>query len=149
MNTAQQKTNQLGMSNSNINSQEINTKSMKIAITELLENYFDGLYHCDTELLSQVFHPKAQYFCAVDNNFMHYTMPKYFDVVSKRQSPASLKQARNDEIVAIDIAGKETALAKVHCSIADRYFTDFLSLIFEQGQWWIISKVFHYDLIKC
>ncbi|MEQ9200292.1 MAG: nuclear transport factor 2 family protein [Rhodospirillales bacterium] len=34
----------------------------------------------------------------------------------------------------------------MNCSIGDRYFTDFLSLIKTDGEWRIISKVFHYDL---
>ena len=31
-------------------------------------------------------------------------------------------------------------------SIGPKTFTDLLTLIFTRGQWWIISKVFHYDL---
>jgi hypothetical protein len=39
-----------------------------------------------------------------------------------------------------------TALARVNCSIAERFFTDLLSFVFVDGRWQIIAKVFHYDL---
>jgi hypothetical protein len=39
-----------------------------------------------------------------------------------------------------------TAVARVECSIGVKFFSDFLTLIFIDDQWRIISKVFHYDL---
>lgn len=131
-----------------MNEQSIETSPQYNAITHLLSQYFDGLYHSDVRRLSQVFHPQAQYYCAVGGELLHLTMAEYFEVVRQRQAPAHFDQPRMDDIVSIDIAGPETALAKVHCAVGERYFTDFLSVIFHQGQWWIISKVFHYDLIN-
>ena len=118
------------------------------AIEYLLQQYFDGLYFCDVEKLSKVFHSHAQYCCAVGGEFRQLDMTQYFEVVKARISPSSRNNIRKDEIISIDIAGPETALAKVHCAIDDRFFTDFLSLILYNKQWRIISKVFHYEIIK-
>lgn len=116
------------------------------AVVDLLKCYFDGLHHSDTALLRQVFHPQAIYACATDGSLLRLTMDPYFRLVDARPSPASLGEARADRIASITFAGPVTALAQVHCAIGAKRFTDFLSLIFVDGRWQIISKVFHYDL---
>lgn len=116
------------------------------AVVELLSRYFDGLYHGDTDLLRQVFHPQATYACATDGSLPQLSMAQYFPVVEARPSPASRDEMRTDRIASIEFAGPVTALARVHCSIGPKRFTDYLSLIFLDGRWQIIAKVFHYDL---
>jgi len=117
-----------------------------IAVTNTISNYFDGLYHSDAYLLADVFHPQAHYVCATDGEILYLNMDKYFPVVDKRPSPASRREIRNDRILSIEFAGAVTAFARVECSIATKYFTDFLTLIFVDGKWQIISKVFHFDI---
>jgi hypothetical protein len=39
-----------------------------------------------------------------------------------------------------------TALARVECSIAEKFFTDLLTFVFVDGRWQIIAKVFHFDV---
>lgn len=115
-------------------------------VTEALSIYFDGLYHSDTSRLTRVFHPKAQYVCATDGSLLHLGMDEYFPIVDKRPSPASAGEPRRDEIVSISFAGPVTAIARVHCAIGPKFFTDLLTLVYLDGRWQIISKVFHYDL---
>jgi hypothetical protein len=115
-----------------------------LAITEVLGTYFDGLYHSDTRALARVFHPKAQYVSVADGTLIYRDMAEYFPVVDARPSPASRSEVRRDEIVSIEFAGPVTARAIVHCAIANRFFTDFLTLIRLDGRWQVISKVFHY-----
>jgi len=38
-----------------------------------------------------------------------------------------------------------TAFARVECAIEPKHFTDFLTLVFVDGRWQIMSKVFHYE----
>ncbi|MBA3592234.1 MAG: nuclear transport factor 2 family protein [Pseudomonadota bacterium] len=115
-------------------------------VSRVLKNYFEGLYHCDTQLLRQVFHPSAIYACATDKELLTLGMAEYFPIVDKRVSPASRGDARTDRIVSIDFAGPVTALAKVQCSILPKHFTDLLSMVFVENRWQIIAKVFHYEL---
>jgi len=115
-------------------------------ITAALQVYFDGLHHSDVGRLERAFHPQALYACATAEPFVRLDMADYLPVVAARPSPASLGQARADEIVSITFAGPNTALAVVRCAIAPRRFTDFLTFIRTDGQWRIIAKVFHYDL---
>lgn len=115
-------------------------------ITQLLQLYFDGLFRSDAALLARVFHPDAHYVCASDGELLQWDMPRYFDVVAQRKSPASLGQQRVDHIQSIQFAGPVTALAVVNCAIEPKFFTDFLSLIKLDDQWRIIAKVFHFQL---
>jgi hypothetical protein len=63
-------------------------------------------------------------------------------VVAARQSPASRGERRRDQIDALDLAGENTAVARVRCSIGARDFVDFLTLVRTEGRWRIIAKVF-------
>ena len=111
-------------------------------LTQTLHAYFDALYFCDTEKLQSVFHPRAIYATADEQPPLYRTMDEYVPVVAARQSPASRNEPRRDVIDAIELAGENTAFARVRCSIGERDFVDFLSLVRENGSWRIIAKVF-------
>lgn len=112
------------------------------AVTDVLETYFDGLYHADTDRLAIAFHPKAIYATADETPLLYRTMDDYFPVVAKRVSPASRDEPRRDVIDSIEFAGKNTAFARVRCSIGNKDFVDFLTLVRTDGAWRIIAKIF-------
>jgi hypothetical protein len=116
------------------------------AVTAVLHNYFEGLYHSNTQILRQVFHPAAIYASATDGTLLALRMDEYFAIVDKRPSPASRAEKRTDRILTIEFAGPVTAIARVECSIQPKFFTDLLTLVQVDGRWQIISKVFHYEL---
>lgn len=111
-------------------------------ITLVLADYFDALYFCDTHKLQKVFHPNAIYATADETLFLHRTMVEYVAVIAARESPASRGEPRRDCIDAIELAGENTAFARVRCSIGPRDFVDFLTLIRTTAGWNIIAKVF-------
>ncbi|MCX2723797.1 nuclear transport factor 2 family protein [Roseibium salinum] len=113
------------------------------ALQGVLSDYFDALHHCDTALLQEVFHPRAVYATADETPPLHRTMEDYVPVVAARQSPASRGEQRKDAIDEIQLAGENTAFARVRCSIGDKDFVDFLTFVREDGRWQIMSKVFH------
>jgi len=117
-----------------------------VDVVKVISSYFDGLYNSDTSILRGVFHLDAQYVCVTDGTFVYLNMKEYFPIVDKRTSPASRKEKRNDKILSIEFAGPVTAFARLECSIGEKFFTDFITLIFVDEKWKIISKVFHYDL---
>lgn len=111
-------------------------------ISAVLTDYFDALYFCDVEKLQRVFHPKAIYATADETPLLYRTMEEYVPVVAARKSPASRGEPRRDYIDAINLAGENTAVARVRCSIGTRDFVDFLTLVRTEGLWRIIAKVF-------
>lgn len=121
-------------------------------VATVLQTYFDGLHHSDTGRLARVFHPLAVYVTATEaaangGRPVHLTMGDYFPIVDARPSPASRGEARRDSIVSVEFAGPVTASARVECAIGPKFFTDLLTLIFVDGRWQIIAKVFHYELL--
>jgi hypothetical protein len=108
----------------------------------VLRDYFDALYFCDIAMLQRVFHPKAIYATADESPLLHRTMQEYMPVVAARQSPASRGESRKDHIDMIELAGENTAMARVRCSIGSRDFVDLLTLVRTDGRWQIISKIF-------
>ncbi|MFZ3192460.1 MAG: nuclear transport factor 2 family protein [Moraxellaceae bacterium] len=127
----------------------MNTQSISHlkSIESQLQLYFDGLYHSDTQRLRQVFHPQAIYACVVDGRLLHYTMDQYFPIVDQRPSPASRAERRQDRIIAIELLGATTAVARVECAITPKQFQDVLSFLYLDGRWQIIAKVFEVILM--
>ena len=114
-------------------------------VVDVLQDYFDGLHHSDTQRLRRVFHPKAVYATASDGEPLILRMDEYFPIVDARPSPASKGEGRTDEIVSIDFAGPVTAWAKLRCTIHPKHFVDLLTLIQVDGRWLIIAKTFHWE----
>jgi hypothetical protein len=119
---------------------------MNDAITAVMTLYFDGLYHSDVARLRRVFHEKAIYACATESALIYKTMEEYFPIVAARPSPASMNQQRADAVVNIDNVGDSMAFVKAHCAIGPKYFTDFLTFVKADGQWRILSKIFHFEM---
>jgi hypothetical protein len=115
-------------------------------VTEALQTYFDGLYECSSKILAKVFHPQAHYFSATDGKLLHLDMGQYFPIVDQRTSPASKGEECADKIVSIEFAGPVTAFARVQCALRPKFFTDFLTLVFIENRWQIVSKVFHFEV---
>jgi len=112
-------------------------------IKELLNAYFDMLYFCDLDLFDRVFHPAALYATADEKPALIRNMQEYRPIIEKRESPSDRSEARHDVIDNIRLAGDNTAFAEVRCSIGQRDFVDFLTIIRTNNEWKIISKIFH------
>lgn len=115
------------------------------AVGRVLTGYLDGLYESDADLLETLFHPRAHYVSATGGELLYRTMEEYLPVVRRRPSPSSRGERRADRILSIQFAGPVTAFARVECAIGAKAFIDLLTLIFTDGRWQIISKVFHSD----
>lgn len=115
------------------------------AVTQALGTYYDGLYHGDTAMLRQVFHPDARYVTASNGELLHLNMPSYLSKVEARESPANIGEPYGYIFESIEFAGALTASVRMRSSMLGKHFIDFLSLIKVDGEWRIISKVFHYE----
>ncbi len=116
------------------------------AILDLLQAYFDGLYHADTTRLAEIFHPEARYVNTVDGHRANLAVPDYFALVDARIPPSEQGQVRRDRVLAVEIGGPNMAFARVEMAMMGRVYTDFLTLVFDRGRWSITAKVFHFDI---
>jgi len=119
----------------------------RTAIEALLEQYLDALHHCDSTRLREVLHPQALYATASDGGLLTLTMEAYWRVIDARTSPASQGHLRRDRVQEVELIGGDTALVRLQCVAPPKHFDDVLSLVKLEGRWWIIAKVFHYDLL--
>ena len=124
---------------------------MKKAYAEVvaaLELFFDGFYEGDVEKLKRIFHPSCHLFSAAGGPLVDDDMETVYEHVETRLSPKSRKQPRYDRIISIDISAPESVHVKAQIAFGDRFFTDYLSLLKIDGQWWIVSKTFTYVLLE-
>jgi hypothetical protein len=116
------------------------------AIEKVIWTYLDGLYEGDTGKLGKAFHEGSHLYSMHEGGVSDLPREKWFEMVKSRPSAKSKDLKRTDRIISIDMAGPETAIVKLECSIHPRYFTDYLSLLKLNGGWRIVSKTFRADV---
>ncbi|WP_431305510.1 nuclear transport factor 2 family protein [Sediminicoccus sp. BL-A-41-H5] len=116
------------------------------AIEAVVQTYLDGLYEGDGAKISAAFHTVAHLYNVVDGKVVDLPRADWLTMIAGRPSPASRSLAREDRILAIDMAGEDAACVKVNCCIPPRYFTDYLLLLKTAEGWKIVSKSFHTEL---
>src|SRR3989338_6100234 len=92
------------------------------AVAAVLQEYFDGRCHSDTQRPRRVFHPEAVYACAPAEPALILRMEEYFPIVDQRPSPASRGETVQEHILPIGLAGPGTALAKGECATLPTHF---------------------------
>lgn len=109
-------------------------------ITSVLEDYFNGIFVGDINLLRSVFHPMA--FLSGDINGEPYfkTLEQYLEGVKNRKSPNELGAKLGMEIISIEIINT-IAVAKTHIPIFEYNYYDLLSLSLIDGNWVIVNKL--------
>ena len=107
--------------------------------------YFRALHACDVTLLDEVFHPASTLFDVDESVVTVDPYPAWREVVANRPSPASVGQARIDEIVAIDWLSDDAASVRVRLQVLDSIFVDHLSFVRGPDGWQIVAKVWHLE----
>lgn len=115
-------------------------------VTAVIDQYFDALYYGDPEAFEQIMHPTVRLHCATDDKWVCMDLPEYLQLVKERPSPASRNDDRYDQILSIELPSPTTAHVRVKDAYLPKRFIDELTLIKINDRWWIVSKVWHYDL---
>ena len=106
-------------------------------IRACLQDYFDGLFHADTQKLASVFHLDT----VLKAPGIRRTRNEWLELVATRPVPAEVESSDAFRVLAIDLAG-EQAMAKVECPLFEKTYIDFLGLLKENGVWKIVSKMY-------
>ncbi len=114
-------------------------------IRNVIDQYYEGLFTCDIDLLKQVFHPEAHYATGSTAKLLHLDMESYFKVISERISPQSKGEHRYLEVDFIEFAGPVTATVRLRCHMLGNAYTDILTFLKLDDRWQIISKAFHVE----
>lgn len=115
-----------------------------VDVAQLMEMYFDGLYHADTKRLDKVFHPDLRYVNMIEGDYMNTSRDEYFARVDKRTPPSERGEQRQDRLFSIEFGGSKMAFVRASMTMMDREYLDFLTLTHDQYGWRIMTKIFTY-----
>lgn len=111
------------------------------AIQKLLSDYFDVMHHQDMAVFDKVFHKNCALYSTQTGELSLRPYDVYRDVVANRESPASLGNARRDKVLMFDQVSPTLALVKVQLEMFGGVMQDYLNIVFIDGQWWILAKM--------
>lgn len=106
-------------------------------IRQLMQDYFDGLYHADTEKLDGIFHDDV----VLKAPGLRRPKAQWLQAVASRSVPAQQSEAYRFNILTIDIVADQ-AMVKLECPLAEHFYIDFIGLLKEDGQWLIVNKMY-------
>jgi hypothetical protein len=115
--------------------------SVHTEIHSLVEQYFQGVYHGNTELLSQLFDAAAQVYGVIDGQPYHKSAADYISGVGQRQSPAALGEPYRMKLLAVDVLG-DIASVRLHSPMLGFDYQLYLTFALRPEGWKIVSKTF-------
>ncbi|NOR60966.1 MAG: hypothetical protein GQ535_00535 [Rhodobacteraceae bacterium] len=107
--------------------------------------YLDAIYFCDVEKLDAVFHAGASLFDADDGKIIVDPIASFRADVASRPSPAGRGQKRVEEILSVDWLSPISATVKLRLQAHENVFVDHLAFVKGEGEWKIVSKVWHLE----
>jgi hypothetical protein len=110
-------------------------------IKKLLSDYFDVMHHQDMAVFDKVFHKNCALYSTQTGELSLRPYDVYREVVANRESPASLGNARRDQVLMFDQVSPTLALVKVQLEMFGGVMQDYLNIVFIDGQWWILAKM--------
>ena len=93
-----------------------------VAIYDLLDVYFDALYHADADRLSSVIRHDGLYVSTTEGDYLNRSIPEYLEVVSKREAPAKRQEIRNETITSFEFGGPNMAFVRLNMTMMGRPF---------------------------
>lgn len=113
-------------------------------IKEIIQTYFDASFESSGEKMARVFHKGAHIYGHGENGALNDMEKDFFVNLVGTPRPAANKPefTRQDEILAIDFTGENTAVARVKLRVGNTLFTDMLCFMRIDGKWGVISKVY-------
>jgi hypothetical protein len=112
---------------------------------KVLQQYLEGLRHCDGHRLRHVFHPKALYATGIGRHLRLLSIEEYLALVEARSPVTGGLSAMRGEIVSIDFTSPETASARVQVGMASNSLINLLTLSFVDGRWQAIAEIFGWE----
>lgn len=112
------------------------------AVRAIIDKYVEGSRNGDAALLRSIFDPGAVMVGYFAGTLLKGSPEPFFEHVT-RSGPAG--PAYKAEIVEIQVDGRSACATLLESGFSGLDFIDRFHLVEEQGQWKIVSKVFHHD----
>ena len=107
------------------------------AIEHLIHSYFDGLHRADTEQLASLFSSD----CVLKAPGIRRSKAQWLALVQDRPTPEARGDKQASEIISIEVVGNQ-AMVKAKVPVLDDIFIDYLGLLYENGRWLIVNKMY-------
>lgn len=113
------------------------SKDIEARINTIVEDYFVGLHFADTGKLRAIFSPD----CVLKAPGIRRTLEEWLNLVVNRPVPATTGANFSYQVLNTEIIGNQ-AMVKAYCPLLGAEFIDYLGLLFEDGQWRIVNKMY-------
>jgi hypothetical protein len=114
---------------------------MDPGIKKLMDNYFDVMHFQAMDLFDKVFHKDCVLYSAQGGELSIRPYAIYREAVANRKSPNALGESRSETVLMIDQVSPTLALVKPQLTMFGGLMQDYLNLVFFDGQWWIMAKM--------
>ena len=115
------------------------------SLTRAVRRYFDLMYDGDLDGFDRVFRGSARLHGFRDGVMTSWSAAEYKAVMAGRPSPRSQGAPRQQEILLLDLAAPDQALAKLRVRIGAVVFLDYLLYHRIDGEWLVTAKSFHVE----
>ena len=113
-------------------------------VQELMERYFDGLYHSDSSVLKTVFHKDLAYVNGTSGSYEFMGLDAYMKRIDGRTPPAVRGDPREELIERIALKGDRIGIVEARMTMMGRNYQDLLTLINTADGWRVLTKVFSF-----
>ncbi|KAB0267269.1 nuclear transport factor 2 family protein [Microvirga brassicacearum] len=110
------------------------------AIVEVLNKYNEGGAKANSAIMKPAFNEKATIFGIEDGKLAGGPIQGLFDTIDSAFKPSPNAKAA---IVRVDIVGTAASARVDTDNISGYRFTDFFNLLKVDGQWTVVSKIYH------
>lgn len=111
------------------------------ALERVVRDYLDGMIFADAPRLRRAFHPQAHVIGHFDGGLEWSTVEEFITACEKAGS-APVNEPYFWQILSADVSG-DIAMIKLTDDYLGIRFTDFLTLLHENGEWRIVNKTFY------
>lgn len=119
----------------------MNFETADPAIKRLISDYFDVMHFQNMELFDKVFHKDCVLYSAQGGEMSIRPYAIYREAVANRKSPFELGNARHDQVLLFDQISPTLALVKPQLEMFGGVMQDYLNIVFIEGQWWVLAKM--------
>ena len=119
--------------------------SDKEQFESVVDNYYNGMYRGDPDLIRKAFHPEARLQGVMaGQSFYGLTRDNFCKFVTLMPTPADTDDLHDCRFEVLDLSGAQAVL-KITDYVFGVWFVDYLSLLDTDDGWKIVNKTYYAD----
>jgi hypothetical protein len=111
-------------------------------VREVIEDYVSGVTECDVDLVRSTFRSDGHMWGHLGDTFLSMPIKGFLDVVANTPDPVGWVDGYSYTIPSIEVTGDIAIAVLEEVGYVGGNFTNYFSLVRENGTWAIASKTF-------